>query len=282
MSHAHANKLQEPREHRQPSSRHQHQEFSRPRSAPPPPHPARLAPAPISSPTTRATCRRSHVRAPIRPLRRVQGARVPRGHPTTHLERPIRAVQHLRVPLLLVPVGRPVFHGTCGGPVGLSGTHRTHSDVPCRPSTSNDALVGVVVSKLEPHRGGPLRGYVAMLAVREEHRCRGIGASPLVPPPPPPLPIPGHLCPCIVLTRTATRLVRDGHRRHDRPRRRRDRPRDRSLQHARRAPLRAPRIPALQAPAPLLPQRQHGLPAGAVPARGRGRSTSQQYDAPDG
>lgn len=38
----------------------------------------------------------------------------------------------------------------------------------------NDEMVGVVVSKLEPHRGGPLRGYIAMLAVREESRGRGI------------------------------------------------------------------------------------------------------------
>jgi GNAT superfamily N-acetyltransferase len=38
-------------------------------------------------------------------------------------------------------------------------------------------LVGVVVSKLEPHRGGPLRGYIAMLAVREEYRGRGIATK---------------------------------------------------------------------------------------------------------
>lgn len=38
----------------------------------------------------------------------------------------------------------------------------------------NDQMVGVVVSKLEPHRGGPLRGYIAMLAVREEYRGKGI------------------------------------------------------------------------------------------------------------
>lgn len=37
-----------------------------------------------------------------------------------------------------------------------------------------DSMVGVVVSKLEPHRGGALRGYIAMLAVREEYRGRGI------------------------------------------------------------------------------------------------------------
>jgi peptide alpha-N-acetyltransferase/ribosomal-protein-alanine N-acetyltransferase len=43
--------------------------------------------------------------------------------------------------------------------------------------TQPDPMVGVVVSKLEPHRGGPLRGYIAMLAVREEHRGRGIATK---------------------------------------------------------------------------------------------------------
>ena len=40
----------------------------------------------------------------------------------------------------------------------------------------NDSLVGVIVCKLEPHRGGPMRGYIAMLATREEHRGRGIAS----------------------------------------------------------------------------------------------------------
>ncbi|KAL9586125.1 MAG: hypothetical protein Q9212_001106 [Teloschistes hypoglaucus] len=35
-------------------------------------------------------------------------------------------------------------------------------------------LVGVVISKLEPHRGGPMRGYIAMLAVKKEYRGKGI------------------------------------------------------------------------------------------------------------
>lgn len=42
---------------------------------------------------------------------------------------------------------------------------------------AEDTVVGVVVSKLEPHRGGPLRGYIAMLAVREEYRGRGIATK---------------------------------------------------------------------------------------------------------
>lgn len=38
-------------------------------------------------------------------------------------------------------------------------------------------LVGVVISKLEVHRGGPLRGYIAMLAVKMQHRGKGIGGA---------------------------------------------------------------------------------------------------------
>ncbi|CAL5870255.1 uncharacterized protein PFLUO_LOCUS4490 [Penicillium psychrofluorescens] len=41
----------------------------------------------------------------------------------------------------------------------------------------DDTMVGVVVSKLETHRGGPMRGYIAMLAVREEYRGRGIATE---------------------------------------------------------------------------------------------------------
>ncbi|CAG8032901.1 unnamed protein product [Penicillium olsonii] len=40
-----------------------------------------------------------------------------------------------------------------------------------------DEMIGVVVSKLEPHRDGPLRGYIAMLAVREEYRGQGIATK---------------------------------------------------------------------------------------------------------
>lgn len=38
-------------------------------------------------------------------------------------------------------------------------------------------LVGVVICKLEPHRGGPLRGYIAMLATKEEYRGKGIAIT---------------------------------------------------------------------------------------------------------
>lgn len=38
-------------------------------------------------------------------------------------------------------------------------------------------LIGVVVSKLEPHRSGTFRGYIAMLAVQESHRGQGIATK---------------------------------------------------------------------------------------------------------
>ncbi|KAL8943262.1 MAG: hypothetical protein Q9216_001173 [Gyalolechia sp. 2 TL-2023] len=38
-------------------------------------------------------------------------------------------------------------------------------------------MLGVVISKLEPHRGGPMRGYIAMLAVKQQHRGKGIATK---------------------------------------------------------------------------------------------------------
>lgn len=45
----------------------------------------------------------------------------------------------------------------------------------CYMAFDGDLLVGVVVGKLERHRGGPLRGYIAMLATKKEYRGNGIG-----------------------------------------------------------------------------------------------------------
>jgi len=39
------------------------------------------------------------------------------------------------------------------------------------------AMIGVVVCKLETHRGGPMRGYIAMLAVKEHYRGKGIATN---------------------------------------------------------------------------------------------------------
>ena len=41
---------------------------------------------------------------------------------------------------------------------------------------ASNSLIGVIVCKLEPHRGGPLRGYIAMLATRAEYRGQGIAS----------------------------------------------------------------------------------------------------------
>ncbi|OJD37020.1 acyl-n-acyltransferase [Diplodia corticola] len=41
----------------------------------------------------------------------------------------------------------------------------------------DSSLVGVVVSKLEPHRSGTFRGYIAMLAVQEPFRGQGIASK---------------------------------------------------------------------------------------------------------
>ncbi|KAL8735592.1 MAG: hypothetical protein Q9166_000761 [cf. Caloplaca sp. 2 TL-2023] len=41
----------------------------------------------------------------------------------------------------------------------------------------HENMLGVVISKLEPHRGGPMRGYIAMLAVKKEHRGKGIATK---------------------------------------------------------------------------------------------------------
>ncbi|ORY45867.1 acyl-CoA N-acyltransferase [Rhizoclosmatium globosum] len=44
----------------------------------------------------------------------------------------------------------------------------------------NNICVGVIVCKLEPHRNGRNRGYLAMLAVKSEYRKQGIGRKLIV------------------------------------------------------------------------------------------------------
>lgn len=44
-------------------------------------------------------------------------------------------------------------------------------------STPHNDLVAVVICKLERHRGGPMRGYIAMLATRETHRGKGLAKT---------------------------------------------------------------------------------------------------------
>ncbi|KAF2746863.1 acyl-CoA N-acyltransferase, partial [Sporormia fimetaria CBS 119925] len=42
---------------------------------------------------------------------------------------------------------------------------------------SDSSLIGVVICKLEHHRSGTYRGYIAMLAVQETHRGKGIASK---------------------------------------------------------------------------------------------------------
>ncbi|KIX92264.1 uncharacterized protein Z520_12010 [Fonsecaea multimorphosa CBS 102226] len=44
-------------------------------------------------------------------------------------------------------------------------------------ATDDNKLAGVVICKLEPHRGGPLRGYIAMLATKDKFRGKGIATT---------------------------------------------------------------------------------------------------------
>ncbi len=43
--------------------------------------------------------------------------------------------------------------------------------------TDENRLVGVVICKLESHRGGPMRGYIAMLATKDAYRGKGIATT---------------------------------------------------------------------------------------------------------
>jgi peptide alpha-N-acetyltransferase len=42
---------------------------------------------------------------------------------------------------------------------------------------NRDKLIGVIICKLEPHRSGTFRGYIAMLAVETEYRGHGLGTE---------------------------------------------------------------------------------------------------------
>src|SRR5436305_3321225 len=71
-------------------------------------------------------------------------------------------------------MGRPLLHGV------LSPSQRAKICISADFSQALDeqnVLAGVVVSKLERHRGGPLRGYIAMLATKREHRGKGIATT---------------------------------------------------------------------------------------------------------
>jgi hypothetical protein len=73
---------------------------------------------------------------------------------------------------------------------------------------AGETMIGVVVSKLESHRGGAMRGYIAMLAVKEQYRSRGIG---MIPSPP----LCSYMAGLVDDDHTSHKFSQDGYRSHD-------------------------------------------------------------------
>jgi len=73
-------------------------------------------------------------------------------------------------------MGRPLLHGVCPHCMAVA---KLSIDGLVSEQAEDQAgkLIGVVICKLEPHRGGPMRGYIAMLAVEKEHRGKGIATK---------------------------------------------------------------------------------------------------------
>jgi peptide alpha-N-acetyltransferase len=58
-----------------------------------------------------------------------------------------------------------------------SPSHQQNANADLKALDEEENLIGVIVCKLEPHRGGPMRGYIAMLATRKDYRGHGIATS---------------------------------------------------------------------------------------------------------
>lgn len=69
-------------------------------------------------------------------------------------------------------MGRPLLYGS--SPKVLPSPQLAEK---CQALDAQENLLGVVISKLEHHKGGALRGYIAMLAVKKEHRGKGIATK---------------------------------------------------------------------------------------------------------
>lgn len=136
---------------------------------------------------------------------------------------------------------------------------RSDANVYVKALDDDDNLIGVIVCKLEPHQGGPMRGYIAMLATRKDYRGHGIATS-LVK-----MAIEkmisedadevSHLAShfSVPLART------DKHT---------DCSRNRSRQHPITTHLREPGLHPHKATASILPQRQHSIPTYSVSEAG--------------
>jgi peptide alpha-N-acetyltransferase len=68
---------------------------------------------------------------------------------------------------------------TCASWCVVAATDNLHGAelTSCQTLDKDDNLIGVIISKLEPHRSGTYRGYIAMLAVQESYRGKGIASK---------------------------------------------------------------------------------------------------------
>lgn len=130
------------------------------------------------------------------------------------------------------------------------------ADIYLKALDDDDNLIGVIVCKLEPHRGGPMRGYIAMLATRKDYRGHGIATS-LVK-----MAIEKMISEdadeVIHLTSHYTVSLANTNKHTDRPR-------DRGRQHPITTHLREPGLHSHKATASILSQRQHSIPTYPVP-----------------
>lgn len=133
---------------------------------------------------------------------------------------------------------------------------RSHANVCVKALDDDDNLIGVIVCKLEPHRGGPMRGYIAMLATRKDYRGHGIATS-LVK-----MAIEKMISEDADEVSTLASL-------HNSPVARTDKHSDRSRNRSRQYPitthLREPGLHSHKAIASILSQRQHRIPTYPVP-----------------
>jgi GNAT superfamily N-acetyltransferase len=133
---------------------------------------------------------------------------------------------------------------------------RSDANICVKALDDNDNLIGVIVCKLEPHRGGPMRGYIAMLATRKDYRGHGIATS-LVK-----MAIEKMISEdadevCTVISYYTVPLAHTN--------KQTDRSRNRSRQHPIITHLLEPGLQSHKATASILPQRQHGIPTHSLP-----------------
>jgi GNAT superfamily N-acetyltransferase len=120
----------------------------------------------------------------------------------------------------------------------------------------DDNLIGVIVCKLEPHRGGPMRGYIAMLATRKDYRGHGIATSLVKMAIEKMISEDADEVSNLISHYVVLLAYTDKYK---------DRSRNRSRQHPITTHLREPGLHSHKTTSSILPQRQHSIPTHSVP-----------------